>query len=646
MQASRSIFAVVALSFAVSLHAQQTDTAHMVPVVVTATRVPIGALDAPAAVSVITGDQLRLRGSTSLATALATLPGFDFAQSGSFGGATSLFVRGGESKYVKVLVDGVPLNEPGGAIDFGSLTTDNIERIEVVRGPASVLYGADAVTGVIQIFTRRGQGNPHALLSARAGSYGSGDVDGTVLGSFSVGDYSLAGARHDTRGIYAFNNSYHSSVGSAGVHLALDPSTSLAVSVRYNDGQFHYPTDGGGEVVDSNAQQSQERTVLSADLTRRFATWMDAQMGVTSSSTTGGTDNRPDTPDGSGTESIDRTRRHGVDLHANIILPVRTTLTVGAQAEQEDERSESQFLFGSSQSTSVFHASRRNTAAYLQGIVSPARVVTVTVGGRHDHNERFGNFDTYRVGAAWRPLASTRVRVAAGSAFREPTFFENYATGFVTGNPSLHPERSTSWEVGFRQSFAGDRLSIAVTHFDQRFRDIIDYTGSTNACRASYCNVARASARGREFEGQLRVTSSVTLDANLTHLETKVRTAGYDTTTGGLYHAGEQLIRRPTTSWNVGGAWAQRAGSLDLHVIHAGARSDRDFRPYPATAVVDPPYTRVDLGAVLPFADFTPRLTDLEATLHVENLFDAKYQSVFNFLSPRRTVLVGARARF
>ena len=649
MHARRSIHAVLgglAASIAAPLAAQQPDTVQMAPVVVTATRVPVGMLEAPASVSVITGDQLRLRGSTSLASALAAVPGFVFAQSGSFGSTTSLFVRGGEAKYVKVLVDGVSLNDPGGAIDFGGLTTDNVERIEIVRGPASVLYGADAVTGVIQIFTRRGSGAPRTVVSARAGTYASRDADATVLGSLGGADYSLGLARHDTRGIYAFNNAYRNTVGSGAIHLALDSNTSLALALRYNDGQFHYPTDGGGEVVDSNAQQSQERTVLSADLTRRLSSWLDAQLELTSESLTGGTDDRPDTPDGSGTESIDRTRRRGVDLHANAALPAHGVLTVGWQGEQEDERSESQFTFGGSRSASVFRAARRNAAAYVQGIVSPVRAVTITAGARHDGNERFGNFDTYRVGGAWRVAGGTHVRLSAGTAFREPTFFENYATGYVTGNPTLEPERSASWEIGVRQSFAGDRLSIGAVQFDQWFRNIIDYTGSTDACGTSYCNVARARARGRELEAQLRATRNLALDANLTHLETRVLTPGYDTSSGGLYHAGEQLIRRPTTEWNIGAAWIGRRGTVDVRLMHVGSRSDRDFRPYPAVPVVDPAYDRVDLGATLPLSDFAPRLNGLEATLHVENLFDARYQSVFNFLSPRRTVLAGARARF
>src|ERR1041384_2289428 len=121
---------VLSFTVALPLHAQQTDTARMSPVVVTATRVPITAAAAPATVDVITGEQLRLRGITSVAAALQILPGVTITQNGSFGATTSLFLRGGEAKYVKVLLDGVPMNDPGGAIDFSTLTTDNVDRIE------------------------------------------------------------------------------------------------------------------------------------------------------------------------------------------------------------------------------------------------------------------------------------------------------------------------------------------------------------------------------------------------------------------------------------------------------------------------------------------------------------------------------------
>jgi vitamin B12 transporter len=629
-----------------ALGAQAQDTVKIAPVVVTATRVPIAAGASPATIDVITGDELRLRGATSIASALQMLPGVTFAQSGSFGSTTSLFLRGGESKYVKVLIDGVPVNDPGGAMDFGSLTTDNVERIELVRGPASVLYGADAVTGVIQIFTRRGRGVPRTVVSARGGTYGSSDEDGTVLGALGNGDFSLAVARHDTKGIYPFNNRFHNTVASGATHLQLDPQTDLRVSLRYNDDVFHYPTNGGGVVADTNAHQTQDRTTLAAELGHTFTPRVDAHLSLTSEATSGGTDDKPDTPSSGGFQSLDRTRRRGGDLRTNVVLPANTVVTAGIQLEQEDERTESQSVFGTFQSTSIFQASRRNTGIYGQVLSTLSDAVTLTAGARSDDNERFGKFGTYRVGGAWRVIGGTHIRASTGTAFREPSFFENYATGFVTGNRNLSPERSAMAEVGLRQTLFGDRLSLGVTQFDQRFRNMIDYTGSTTACGASYCNVARAEANGREFEVHVFPIAQIALDANLTHLETKVLDPGFDTTSGGLYHRNQQLIRRPTTTWNAGVSYLARHGSVDLRVLHVGRRADRDFVPFPALPVVDPAYTRTDLGADLPLNVFGTGGKAADLTLHVENLFDETYQSVYKFLSPRRTVLAGARVTF
>jgi len=639
--------AAAALAVAGPAAAQTPDTIVIAPVVVTATRVPIAAGASPATIDVITGDELRLRGATSIASALQMLPGVTFAQSGSFGSATSLFLRGGESKYVKVLIDGVPVNDPGGAMDFGALTTDNVERIELVRGPASVLYGADAVTGVIQIFTRRGRGVPRTVVSARGGTYGSSDEDATVLGALGSGDFSAGVARHDTKGIYAFNNAFHNTVASGGTHLQLDPHTDLRVSLRYSDDVFHYPTNGGGVAADTNAHQTQDRTTLSAELGHAFTPRVDAHLSLTSEATSGGTDDKQDTPAGGGFESLDRTRRRGADLRTNVALPANTVVTAGVQLEQEDERTESQSVFGSfPPSTSIFQASRRNTGVYGQALGTFADAVTLTAGVRSDDNERFGKFGTYRVGGTWRVIGGTRLRASAGTAFREPSFLENYSTGFVTGNRDLKPERTASWEAGLRQTLFDDRVTLGVTQFNQRFRNMIDYTGSTSACGASYCNVARARSNGRELEIQLVPASRIVVDANLTHLETKVLEPGFDTSSGGLYHRGEQLIRRPTTTWNAGASYTGARASVDLRVMHVGERTDRNFVPFPALPVVDPAYTRLDLGADVPLGIGGASVRAVDLTLHVENLLDTTYQSVYNFLSPRRSVLAGARVTF
>jgi len=228
------------------------DTVELNPVVVTATRVPRSLAGVPAAVTVLRGADLREQGIQTVFEALRDVPGAAVVQTGSFGGQTSLFMRGGQSNYVKVLLDGVPVNQPGGSFDFANLTTDNVERIEVVRGPASVLYGSDAVTGVVQIFTRRAPGSSRSEASVRAGTYGTLAWDAEVSGGSQLATYSASLSRFTSDGMYAFNNEYHNTVFSGLARVVPDDRTDATLTVRYDDGVFHFPTNGAGKAVDHN----------------------------------------------------------------------------------------------------------------------------------------------------------------------------------------------------------------------------------------------------------------------------------------------------------------------------------------------------------------------------------------------------------
>jgi outer membrane cobalamin receptor len=186
-------------------------------------------------------------------------------------------------------------------------------------------------------------------------------------------------------------------------------------------------------------------------------------------------------------------------------------------------------------------------------------------------------------------------------------------------------------------------VTVGATVFSQLFRDMIDYTGGTSACGYSYCNVTRARASGIEYSATVTPASYLSATLGLTHLDTRVLTAGFDTTGSGLYHFGQPLIRRPATSWNAAvRAGSAARGTVDLRVLYVGTRQDRDFRPYPAAIVQMPAYTRVDLGASYPLTP-GPNGRGTTLTVRVENLTGAQYQSVFNFRMPGRTILAGVR---
>ena len=676
MSLRATVLALAILASPLGAQEQARDTALTAPVVVTATRVPMSQRTLPVAVTVITGEQLRLRGITTVADALNDVTSAYVAQTGSAGATTSLFLRGGESKYVKVLVDGVPANDPGGVYDFASLTTDNIERIEIVRGPASVIYGADAVTGVVHVITRRGLGAWHAEVEVRGGgaprdriTSGASTPDAVQLwdvaasangeipprggeravggggGGGGEGAYSLAIARHQSTGLYQLNNRYLNNVLSGRFNFTPVAGTDLRVSLRYNDYRFNYPTNGGGAAVDSNAYRSEDRTILGVEVERSVATGLRAILALSSSVNDGGTNDAIDQAGGNSFVSQDKTRRRGAELRVNVLPTSMAAFTIGAQMEQQDQRSQAQGAFGAFAFNSVFNASRRNIGGYAELLLTPTSEITATLGGRVDDNEQFGRFNTGRVGLSWRPIQSTRLRTTAGTAFREPTFNENYATGFVTGNPKLEPERTRSVDLGVEHDMLGGRLQVSTTVFAQKFRNMIDYTGSTSACGYSYCNVAEAESNGAVAELRARVAGPLWMTGGFTALRTKVLSPGFDTTSGGLYRAGESVIRRPQRKWNAELSY-RTSGPLSaaVRVLAVGKRTDRDFRPFPATAVTLNAYHRIDLGAE--YVVRTRASNRSAVTLRVENLENTGYQNVFNFLAPRRTVSVGIRSAF
>ena len=450
-------------------------------VVVTATRVAVPAVTAAA--TVLEGDELRARGVEYVLDALREAPGAALVQTGCFGGLASLYLRGGNDNFVRVLIDGVPVNDPGGAFDFANLTTENVDRIEIVRGPTSVLYGSDAVTGVVQIFTRRGRGGPQATASVRARTYGTTDLEAGLLGGTGPARYSVDVAQVTTSGIYAFNNRYRHTQLSGLIDLAPDGGrTEARLSLHYSDDNYHVPTNGAGQVVDRNAFQLGEKATLGLELGRFFSPRVEGRLVLASNATDGNFDNQQDGPADTlgfyADQSLNATRRRSAEGRANFYLPRSVVVTAGAQVEQEKERSfyESQSQFGPSDGS--FDGRRANRAAYVQALRGAVRGLTLNLGVRLDDNDAFGTFVTSRGGVAYRLPSGTGVRAAFGTGFREPTFFENFAQGFVTGNPNLHPEHSRSWEAGLEQALGAGRFSLSGTYFNQRFRDLIDFTFS------------------------------------------------------------------------------------------------------------------------------------------------------------------------
>ncbi|HKP28771.1 MAG TPA: TonB-dependent receptor [Gemmatimonadales bacterium] len=632
------------------------DTTSLAPVVVTATRSETDSKRLSSTVSVITGAELRERGFRFVLDWLQETPGLNVVQTGSFGGLTSLFTRGGESDYTKILVDGVPVNQPGGSIDLAHLGTDLIERIEVLRGPASVLYGSDAVSGVIQIVTRKGAGRPRIDVAARFGTFGSADLQAEAAGSSGIARWSAGVTRFSSDGIYPYNNQYKNSTASARLGLVPDAKTDLAFSARWGDSQHHFPTDFAGALVDTNQFGTQEGLTLSFDggrqLTSRFA--LRALAGLFDSETKfDDVSDGLNDQSGFGFESHRRARvkRGLVDVRGLFDATKALQLSGGVELSNEDQHSTgsttSDFGDGVFTDESEFERDRGNTAFYGQALARLGEKADLQAGLRLDDNDVFGNFTTWRLGVAARPTGSLKLHASAGSAFKQPTFSEQFADSpFEVGDPDLVPEESTSWQVGAEVSFASRRVTLSATYFAQQFTNMILYTSAPPG-EPTYVNVAEARADGIETGVYVALTGELAIKARYTWLDTEVEDdgGGEDVT----IQRGESLIRRPGGSAGIGLDWQPGlSGRYTLAFDHTGSRDDVDFRPFPAERVTFDGYTLVNASADFPLAALIGGnwATNVGITAVGQNLLDEDYESVVGFVGRGRTILLGARLRF
>ncbi|HJR15733.1 MAG TPA: TonB-dependent receptor [Gemmatimonadales bacterium] len=645
---------VVLLDCSVAVAQEARDTTRLEELVVTPTRLPTSPDAVVASVTTITGDELRARGVRFVQDALREVPGAMVAQVGSFGGVTSLFLRGGESDYVKVLIDGLPANQAGGAFNWANLTLDNVERIEVLRGPGSVIYGSDAVSGVVQIFTRRGQAGVAVEGSAEGGTFGTVNGSAGVLGGTDRLSYSADASRFSTDGTYSFNSDYGNTALSGSIHGLPDGRTDASLAIRYHDSRYEFPTDAAGFPSDSNQASAEEMVTIAADLGRRLGDRYDLRLTAGGTRTVGDFDDRQDSPAdtvgfGFASQRHSRADRGSVDARINAILSEVLTITAGAQVEREVERQSGQTTsnFDGIATTpdTPFDRGRTTVGYYGQGLIDLPSGLAVNLNARLDDNSAFGTFMTYRAGVAYRFTSGTRVRASVGRSFKAPTFCEQFCDApFVVGDSTLRPERSRSWEAGVEQTLFRGRLSVWATYFDQRFRDMIVYDGSGSPVEPTYRNGAAAKSRGVETGVRTALGERLTASVSYTYLSTEATDdAGLPSAS---FAAGDPLIRRPrhTAAASLHGRITDRV-ALGGSVGYTGPRNDVDFSQFPAQLIKLEAYTIVNLAGEIEIVRSAPGRPGLSGILRVENLFNERYDQVVGFAGRRRAVFGGGKFR-
>ncbi len=609
-------------------------------------RIPAETTRIPAAVTVVTRQEIEERGYRSLAEALSAVPGLHLVQAGGIGQQASAFLRGTAGRHVRVLLDGVPIedpSDPNGAFNFGNELLGDIERIEVVRGPASALYGSGAIGGVVNLVTRRAApGRAFAPFGELAGGT-QRTLRGTLGAAGDTGsfDWMLAGQALTTQGFNAtaprfFSNlserdGLHASAFTARLGATPVAGTRIEALLRWRENVFgldDVPRD------DPNYSGSDRRWFgLLRGETRLFDGRWTTGLRLAATQDRRRYENLPDAGNPSTTYDLYRGERMTLDwantLRLDPVGPV-TDAALAFGATHERERAES--ASGSAFFRSTVDASARGNAVHGGLQFRLFDRLDLSAGLRHDAAEGYAGATSWRLGAVLAlPEIDGRLRAAAGTAFKAPSLFQRFGviSGFFHGNPDLRPEHSTAWEIGAESDLGSDGvLTVSALYFESRIRDLINF----DAGFATLENVDRARIRGAELGLTLR--PAPWLSATLAWTITDARDAA----------TGARLPRRPEHVVSLTARLAPLPRLVIAPEILFTGRSPEgpfasyadDGTPYP-TARSNPAGTVVNLTA-------SWRWTET-ATLFVEgrNLGNSRFEPANGFVVPGRSLLVGTR---
>ncbi len=619
----------------VALQAHSQDSVNgpapdVAPVVVTATRIATPVTEVGSSISLITAADIEARQWRTLPAALAESPGLNVVQAGGPGGQTSVFIRGANANHTKVIIDGIEVNDPSqnGAFDFGQALTDDVERIEILRGPQSSLYGADALGGVISITTRRGEDGARATARLEGGSFDtfnqalafsgkssnvryafnlshfrSGDTPVTPLGLLAPGEARI-GDRYDNL------------TASSRLDAQVTRVLGLGFIARAREAHYRFTSENYNvfPAIPDAAQSTQQ--------TRQLFLRGEARLSLPDGrleTTTGLAYSRyrtvllsPDDGFGAPAPVFDRGDRVKADWQGALTLSPRYTVVAGADYTEDR-------LIDSPVSASE---SRAGGFAEITG--RPATGFAVAVSVRYDSDDRFGDRTTWRIAPTYTlPASGTRFKASVGTGFKTPTLTQLFVSfpPFFFSNPDLKPETSLGYDICFEQPVAHGRARVGATWFHNAIRDLIE----TNQSGDSWDNIGRATSYGVESFASLAITRRLDVRADYTW------TIARDDV------ARQELLRRPKNKATLSVQWrATDKLILSGSALYVGARIDgnRDFSIPRLTAS---PYATFDVAGSYELG------RGVTAFARIDNLLDRHYQDPVGFDRPGLGAYAGVK---
>jgi iron complex outermembrane receptor protein/vitamin B12 transporter len=671
---------------------EMTLTAIHDGIVVTERRTETQTSDAMSSVLVVPDTDIARTQRSHVLDTLRGSPGVSVMQSGRRGGVTSLFVRGGESDYTKVFIDGIPINDAGGAFDLSDLTTDNADRVELVRGPQSALYGSDSMSGVLQFVTRRGMtATPSFDLSSEGGSFGFNRTWASLGGVIGKLDYSGSFSYLGTNGRDR-NDDYLNRTASANLGYRFTERTQLRVTARNENAGLGVAGATGRYYPDPDERSRRRRIATGARFDDQTSTyWHQSFSFVYDESNQSSFDpvaqdlTKPNTPPDTSFAFNDfvsfftnHQKRTGVRYQTDLILPGANLLSAGFDYDHE----RAVFINGFDGRNRV-DPSRSNLGFYIQNQVTWFSRWSVSAGLRVEHNTAetpqslvlvlkqlgsaavtgdvgFGTRFAPKLSTAFllhttngqEVFGNTRLRASYGEGIKAPTLVEAFSPSpFFLGNPGLKAERARSFDVGLEQNIMGERMRFEVTYFESHFRDQIAFVGDPatfggpitlpDGRLTNFVNFDRARVRGIELSGAVRPIRQLSFSGNYTFLNSKQTAAAdvIDFNTGTLVpnpEVGLTLLRRPKHSGSFNAAWMGERFDLNLQGFIVGERRDVDPVTFSRLAS-NKGYARVDLAGAY-------RVThQLSFFARAENLFNRNYEEILGYPAYRLTFSAGLK---
>jgi vitamin B12 transporter len=600
-------------------------------IVITATRIPTPLLQVASSITVVTAADIEARQERTFADVLKDIPGLNVVQTGGPGGETSVFMRGTNSNHTKVFIDGIDVSDPSnatGAFDFGQLLTQDIARVEVLRGPQSGLYGSDAIGGVINIITKSGNGPAQFTGAAEGGTFDTFNQAGTVSGSDEAFHYSASVAHFHAGATpvtpldlllpgeariddYDDNLTLTTKLG-----YDVTPDFDLGLAARYTDihlrdtGEDYLvalPFSGYPAPEQTSADTVEYATRLTAHL-KSFDGVLEQTLGLAY------THDRTDTVEPQTPPALNTGERRKADWQGDVKFDPTETLVLGAEYERDeiDQPITADVHIGSAYGE-------------LQSQIGDHWFSALNV--RNDDNSRFGDKTTWRFAPGWvLTETDTKLHASVGTGFKAPTLselYQSFPAFFFFANPNLKPESSTGWDAGIEQAVVHDVLRVGVTYYYNRIRDLIttDVTGTT------WANVGRATTDGIESFIAYQPLRELTLRVDYTYTQAEDDVLE------------QPLLRRPKHRGSFVATWqATRAWQWNLDVLAVGNWVDVS-RDGLTSGLSAPGYTTVNLATSY---DLTPRVA---LFARVDNLLDRHYENPIGFLQPSIGVYAGLKVR-